>query len=58
MALFAFSCNYIAELSIFRRLFNESYANVAADIESQVKQIECRKDPKTKTNSTLHLQKA
>ena len=40
MALFAFSCNYAAELSILRRLFNESYANVAADIESQVKQTD------------------
>ena len=29
-----------AELSILRRLFNESYANVAADIESQVKQTD------------------
>ena len=28
------------ELSILRRLFNESYANVAADIESQVKQTD------------------
>ena len=27
-----------AELSILRRFFNESYANVAADIEAQVKQ--------------------
>eukprot|EP00435_Cladocopium_sp_Y103_P053352 s792_g17.t1 len=29
-----------AELSILRRLFNESYANVAADIEKQVKQTD------------------
>ena len=29
-----------AELSILRRLFKESYANVAADIESQVKQTD------------------
>jgi hypothetical protein len=29
-----------SELSILRRLFNESYANVAADIESQVKQTD------------------
>jgi hypothetical protein len=29
-----------AELSILRRLFNESYANVAADIEAQVKQTD------------------
>ena len=29
-----------AELSILRRLFNESYANVAAHIESQVKQTD------------------
>lgn len=29
-----------AELSVLRRLFNESYANVAADIESQVKQTD------------------
>ena len=28
------------ELSILRRLFNESYANVAADIETQVKQTD------------------
>ena len=54
MAMFAFSCNYSpgastdkpfldpnpAELSILRRLFNESCANVAADIESQVKQTD------------------
>lgn len=29
-----------AELSVLRRLFNESYANVVADIESQVKQTD------------------